>query len=43
MEWNNTPPQTFARVNTLKADPGKLLAQWREEDVDIRLRPPGLV
>ena len=25
MEWNNTPPKTFARVNTLKTDPGKLL------------------
>lgn len=34
MEWNNTPPQAFARVNTLKADPGKLLAQWRDEEVD---------
>jgi 16S rRNA (cytosine967-C5)-methyltransferase len=34
MEWNNTPPKTFARVNTLKADPGKLLAQWREEGVE---------
>ena len=34
MEWNNTPPKTFARVNTLKADPGKLLAQWRDEDVE---------
>ena len=34
MEWNNTPPKAFARVNTLKADPGKLLAQWREEDVE---------
>jgi 16S rRNA (cytosine967-C5)-methyltransferase len=34
MEWNNTPPKTFARVNTLKADPGKLLAHWREEDVE---------
>ncbi len=34
MEWNNTPPRTFARVNTLKADPGKLLAQWREEAVE---------
>jgi 16S rRNA (cytosine967-C5)-methyltransferase len=34
MEWNNTPPRTFARVNTLKADPAKLLAQWREEDVE---------
>jgi 16S rRNA (cytosine967-C5)-methyltransferase len=34
MEWNNTPPKAFARVNTLKADPGKLLVQWREEDVE---------
>jgi 16S rRNA (cytosine967-C5)-methyltransferase len=34
MEWNNTPPATFARVNTLKIDPGKLLSQWREENVD---------
>jgi 16S rRNA (cytosine967-C5)-methyltransferase len=34
MEWNNTPPKAFARVNTLKADPGKLLTQWREENVE---------
>ena len=34
LEWNNSPPKTFARVNTLKADPGKLLAQWRDEDVE---------
>jgi 16S rRNA (cytosine967-C5)-methyltransferase len=34
MEWNNTPPKTFARINTLKADPGKLLSQWRDEDVE---------
>jgi 16S rRNA (cytosine967-C5)-methyltransferase len=34
LEWNNAPPKTFARVNTLKADPGKLLAQWRDEDVE---------
>ena len=34
MEWNNTPPKAFARVNTLKADAGKLLLQWREEDVE---------
>jgi 16S rRNA (cytosine967-C5)-methyltransferase len=34
MEWNNTPPKAFARVNALKADPGKLLAQWRDEDVE---------
>jgi 16S rRNA (cytosine967-C5)-methyltransferase len=34
MEWNNTPPRTFARVNTLKIEPGKLLEQWRAEDVE---------
>jgi 16S rRNA (cytosine967-C5)-methyltransferase len=33
LEWNNLPAQTFARVNTLKCDAGKLLTQWREEDV----------
>jgi len=34
MAWNNIPPKTYVRVNTLKADPGKLLAQWRDEDVE---------
>ena len=34
MDWNNTPPRTFARVNTLKADPARLLTQWRDEGVD---------
>ena len=34
LEWNNTPPKSFARVNTLKADPAKLLPQWREEGVE---------
>lgn len=34
LEWNNTPPSIFARVNTLKTDPGQLLAQWRNEGVD---------
>ena len=34
LEWNNTPPKTFARVNSLKADPGKLVEQWRDENVD---------
>ena len=34
LEWNNTPPGTFARVNTLRADAGKLLEQWRVEDVE---------
>ena len=34
LEWNNTPPKTFARVNRLKADAAKLLTQWRDEDVE---------
>jgi 16S rRNA (cytosine967-C5)-methyltransferase len=34
LEWNNTPPKTFARVNTLKVDAGKLIEKWREEDVE---------
>jgi len=34
LKWNNTPPKTFARVNTLRADAGKLVARWREENVD---------
>lgn len=27
--WDNTPPPTFARVNTLKTDAGRLLERWR--------------
>ena len=34
LEWNNTPPKTFARVNTLKTDAAKLVTRWREENVD---------
>ncbi len=34
MEWNNTPPKTFARFNTLKAEPATLLAHWRDEKVE---------
>ena len=34
LEWDNTPPKTFGRVNTLKTDAGKLLAQWRDENVE---------
>jgi 16S rRNA (cytosine967-C5)-methyltransferase len=34
LQWNNTPPKVFARVNTLKADAGKLLEQWRSEGVE---------
>jgi 16S rRNA (cytosine967-C5)-methyltransferase len=34
LEWNNTPPKTFARVNQLKTDAGKLLEKWRDENVE---------
>jgi 16S rRNA (cytosine967-C5)-methyltransferase len=34
LEWNNTPPKTFARVNTLKTDAGKLIEKWRGENVE---------
>jgi len=29
LEWNNSPPPTFARVNTRKTDAGRLLERWR--------------
>ncbi|HVM51498.1 MAG TPA: 16S rRNA (cytosine(967)-C(5))-methyltransferase RsmB [Candidatus Acidoferrum sp.] len=34
MTWNNTPPKTYGRVNTLKATAEALLPQWREENVE---------
>ena len=34
LAWNNTPPKTFARVNTLKTDATKLVEKWREENVE---------
>lgn len=34
LEWNNSPPETFARVNTLKTSAGILLEKWREENVE---------
>ena len=34
LDWNNTPPKNFARVNTLKTDAGKLVERWREENVE---------
>ncbi|MDB6057824.1 MAG: Sun protein [Verrucomicrobiales bacterium] len=33
LEWNNTPPPTFARLNTLKADARKLKQLWDSERV----------
>jgi 16S rRNA (cytosine967-C5)-methyltransferase len=37
LEWDNSPPRTFARCNTLVTDPGKLLELWREENVSYDL------
>jgi 16S rRNA (cytosine967-C5)-methyltransferase len=34
LEWNNTPPKTFARVNRLKTEAGPLLEKWRAEGVE---------
>lgn len=34
LDWNNTPPRTFARINALKIDAGKVLETWRAEDVE---------
>jgi 16S rRNA (cytosine967-C5)-methyltransferase len=34
LQWNNTPPKTFARVNTLKTEAGKLVEKWRAENVE---------
>lgn len=41
MRWNNAPPPSCARVNTLKTNAGDLLKQWRDEgvDYDFVLRP----
>jgi 16S rRNA (cytosine967-C5)-methyltransferase len=33
LDWNNTPPPTFARVNTLRATPEELAAQFDQEKV----------
>jgi 16S rRNA (cytosine967-C5)-methyltransferase len=37
LEWNNTTPKTFARVNTLKADVNALREQWSRERVEAKL------
>jgi 16S rRNA (cytosine967-C5)-methyltransferase len=34
LEWNNTAPKTFARVNALKTDAGKLIERWRGENLE---------
>jgi 16S rRNA (cytosine967-C5)-methyltransferase len=37
LEWNNTPPRTFARVNRLRAEPEALREQWAREQVEAKL------
>ncbi|HWN97526.1 MAG TPA: 16S rRNA (cytosine(967)-C(5))-methyltransferase RsmB [Methylomirabilota bacterium] len=37
LEWNNTPPAIYARVNTLRADANKLREQWAQEKVEAKL------
>jgi 16S rRNA (cytosine967-C5)-methyltransferase len=34
LDWNNTPPKTYARVNSLRTDAAKLLEQWRGEGIE---------
>ncbi len=34
LAWNNSPPKTYARLNTLRAEATQLIGQWRAERVD---------
>ena len=34
LDWNNTPPKVFARLNALRADAAKLIEQWRSEGIE---------
>ncbi len=48
LEWNNTPPIVFARLNRLRAAPEQLMTQWEAEGVRFVARqfdwvPEGVV
>lgn len=48
LEWNNAPPRTYARLNTLRSGLADLTAQWSQEGVRFASRSwdwaePGLV
>ncbi len=48
LEWNNTPPPTCARLNTIKTTPDDLAGRWEKEGVQFISRQwdwtgPGLV
>ena len=38
LDWNNTPPPTFARRNALKADAATLVKRWADEGVQFTPR-----
>jgi 16S rRNA (cytosine967-C5)-methyltransferase len=38
LQWNNTPPPLYARLNLLKTDYAALAAAWRQEGVDFQER-----
>ncbi|MBI5395270.1 MAG: 16S rRNA (cytosine(967)-C(5))-methyltransferase RsmB [Verrucomicrobia bacterium] len=37
LEWNNTPPKLFARLNTLRTTADALLSKWREAGIEAAL------
>ncbi|MFT4587922.1 MAG: 16S rRNA (cytosine967-C5)-methyltransferase [Candidatus Binatia bacterium] len=39
LKWNNTPPPTYARINTLRAEPKDIEAMWWNEGVEARPAP----
>ncbi|MCX8157482.1 MAG: 16S rRNA (cytosine(967)-C(5))-methyltransferase RsmB [Verrucomicrobiae bacterium] len=48
LQWNNSPPPLYARVNTLKWSPSDLQARWQKEGVTFEpfaadWLPPGLI
>lgn len=48
MEWNNSPPPVYVRVNTLRGTPEEAATMWREEGVTVEALerdwlPKGLV
>ena len=38
LAWNNRPPPTYARLNTLKTDAARLAARWQEEGLEFKER-----
>ncbi|HON06479.1 MAG TPA: 16S rRNA (cytosine(967)-C(5))-methyltransferase RsmB [Verrucomicrobiota bacterium] len=35
-KWNNTPPKTYARLNTLRTSADNLMKKWTEEAVEFK-------